>query len=111
MMDLIKSFDALITDYSSIYHEYLLLNRPIALTIDDYEEYSAGTGFSIDYFEWIKGVYLTDVSNLMRFVDEVSENIDSAKNERNLALHRIHAFVDNQSTKRVVDFLAEKIPL
>ena len=111
MMDLIKSFDALITDYSSIYHEYLLLNRPIALTIDDFEEYSAGTGFSIDYFEWIKGVYLNDVSDLTRFVDEVSENIDSAKNERNLALHRIHAFVDNQSTKRVVDFLAEKIPL
>ena len=30
---------ALITDYSSVFLDYYLLNRPVAFTINDYEEY------------------------------------------------------------------------
>ena len=67
--NLMQSFDALITDYSAAYHEYIMLNRPIALTIDDFEEYSSKTGFLFDYFEWIKGEYLKTTSDLMRFID------------------------------------------
>ena len=111
MMDLIKVFDALITDYSSIYHEYLLLDRPIALSIDDYNEYCEKTGFSIDYFDWIKGVYLNDENDLLRFIDEVADCVDSAKTERKFTSHRIHKYIDNQSTKRVVDFLEKNAGL
>ncbi len=111
MMDLIKSFDALITDYSSIYHEYILLNRPVALAIDDFEEYSSKTGFAIDYFEWIKGVYLKDSSDLVHFIENVADGIDIAKAEREKTMHRIYKFIDNQSTKRVVDFLVENAKL
>lgn len=111
IIDLIKSFDALITDYSSVYYEFLLLNRPIALTIDDFEEYSSGTGFSIDYFDWIKGVYLKDIFDLMHFAEDVSNDIDSAKNEREKTLHRIYKYIDNHSTERVVDFLVNRAEL
>ncbi len=109
--NLMQSFDALITDYSAAYHEYVLLDRPVALTIDDFDEYSATTGFLFDYFEWIKGAYLKNLSDLFKFIEEVSNNIDSAMNERRQAMQRIHKYVDNQSTKRVVDFLVEKVPL
>ena len=111
MMDLIKSFDALITDYSSIYHEYLLLDRPIALAIDDFETYSKNVGFWYDYFDWIKGVYLKNISDLLHFVEEFSNGYDSAQKEREAIKHRIHKYIDNQSTKRVVDFLVEKAKL
>ena len=109
--NLMQSFDALITDYSAAYHEYIMLNRPIALTIDDFEEYSSKTGFLFDYFEWIKGEYLKTTSDLMRFIENVANGIDTAKAEREQAMHRIHQYVDNQSTKRVVDFLVEKVKL
>ncbi len=109
--NLIHSFDALVTDYSGAYHEYLLLDRPIALSIDDYEEYAKNPGFSLDYFDWIKGVYLKDVSDLIKFIEEVSNGIDSAKTEREKAMHRIHKYIDNCSTQRVVDFLVEKAKL
>ncbi len=109
--NLMHSFDALITDYSGAYHEYLLLDRPIALSIDDYEEYAQNPGFSIDYFDWIKGVYLKTVADLIRFVDDVSNGIDSAKIDREKAMRRIHKYIDDQSTNRVVDFLIEQAKL
>lgn len=108
LIDLIKSFDALITDYSSIYHEYLLLNRPIALTIDDFKSYSSSTGFCFNYFDWIKGIYLNNLSDLLQFIEDISNDIDSAKDEREKVKFKIHKYIDNQSTKRVVDFLIEK---
>ena len=109
--DLMQNFDALITDYSAAYHEYVLLNRPIALSIDDYEEYAQSPGFSIDYFDWIKGVYLKTATDLFHFIDDVAKGIDSAKEERELAKCRIHKYIDNKSTQRVVDFLVEKVKL
>lgn len=109
--NLMQSFDALITDYSAAYHEYVMLNRPVALAIDDFEEYSSKTGFVFDYFEWIKGVYLKTLPDLLHFVDEVANGVDSAKSDREMAARRIHKYIDNQSTKRVVDFLVEKAGL
>ena len=109
--NLMHSSDALITDYSAAYHEYVMLNRPIALSIDDYEQYASKTGFLFDFFDWIKGVYLKDVSDLIHFVDDVANGVDSAKKEREKAMHRIHKYVDNGSTQRVVDFLVEKAKL
>lgn len=108
---LLKSFDALITDYSSVYYEYLLLNRPIALSIDDIEEYTTKTELYVDYFDWIKGDYLKNIDDLITFVKNVSLGIDSKKQEREYVLHRVHAHVDDQSTKRVVDFLINNTAL
>lgn len=109
--NLMHSFDALITDYSSAYHEYVILNRPIALSIDDYEQYATKTGFVFDFFDWIKGVYLKDLSDLIRFIDDVANGIDSAKKIREEAMHRIHKHIDNKSTQRVVDFLVKNAKL
>ena len=111
LIDLIKSFDALITDYSSIYHEYLLLNRPIALAIDDFKSYSSSIGFCFNYFDWIKGIYLYNLSDLLQFIEDVSNDIDLAKDEREKIKFKIHKYIDNQSTKRVADFLIEKAKL
>lgn len=109
--NLMHSFDALISDYSAAYHEFVMLDRPVALAIDDFEEYSSRTGFVFDYFEWIKGVFLKTVPDLLHFVEDVANGVDSAKMEREMAARRIHKYIDNQSTKRVVDFLVEKAKL
>ena len=44
---LLRNADALITDYSSAYFDYMLLNRPIAFTVEDIEEYRKRSGFCI----------------------------------------------------------------
>lgn len=46
--EFVKDFDALITDYSSIFIDFLLLDKPICFTVDDIENYKNGRGFIID---------------------------------------------------------------
>jgi CDP-glycerol glycerophosphotransferase (TagB/SpsB family) len=48
--------DALISDYSSAAVDYLVLDRPIAFTLDDVEEYNNSRGFVFDNIrEWLPG--------------------------------------------------------
>lgn len=43
--ELLNAFDVMISDYSSIVFDYLLLNRPIVYLLPDYEEYISERGF------------------------------------------------------------------
>lgn len=45
----LSCFDMLITDYSSVFIDYLLLNRPILFFPYDLEEYEKTIGFTVDY--------------------------------------------------------------
>lgn len=45
----LREIDLLITDYSSIYSDYLLLNRPSMLFPFDFKEYSEEKGERINY--------------------------------------------------------------
>lgn len=49
IMDVLSLFDALITDYSSILYDFMLLNRPLIFLPYDYEEYENKIGFAVDY--------------------------------------------------------------
>lgn len=109
--NLMSSFDALITDYSAAYHEYIILNRPIGLTVDDLIEYSKTEGFCYKYDEWIKGEYILDVKDLIKFISNVKDNIDLSKTEREKSLHKIHKYIDNKSAERVVNYLINRVKL
>lgn len=109
--NLMHSFDALITDYSAAYHEFIMLNRPIAVSIDDYDDYNKNVGFSIDFFEYIKGFYVRNLNDLKKFVKEVSEGKDSFREKRTEALFKIHKYIDADSTQRVCDFICNEVRL
>ena len=109
--NLMNRYDALITDYSAAYNEFILLNRPIAITLDDYNEYAKQVGFYVDFPNYAKGFNVYNFNDLKCFISEIAQSIDSKKQERQISLHKIHKYTDNQSTKRVVDFLIEKIKL
>lgn len=47
--ELLVCADVLITDYSSIFFEYLLLDRPIVFFVPDYEDYARDRGFYLDF--------------------------------------------------------------
>lgn len=75
--------DALITDYSSVYFDYLLIDKPIGFIIDDLKYYGDIRGFVVEEPESImpgKKIYNQD--DLFSFCKDIAENIDDYKDER-----------------------------
>ena len=75
--------DAMITDYSSIFCDYMLLNRPICFVVSDYEQYSKGRGFVFENpLDYLPGLIVKDYGGLLSFINDVSQNIDSSCKKR-----------------------------
>ena len=65
--------DALITDYSSIYFDYMLCDKPIGLVWEDVEEYRKNPGFAVDIEEFGKGgVKIYTLDDFKGFIHEVA---------------------------------------
>lgn len=99
--------DILITDYSSISNDYLLLNRPMIFTLDDYENYRGSRGFSIDdpalYFP---GPHVFNKDELLAALKEtITGKADMFKKQREDLLSVMHKYNDGDSSKRIVEFI------
>lgn len=104
--------DALISDYSSIYYDYLLCDKPIALVWEDVNEYRKNPGFAVDLDEMGKGgVKVYDLEDFKRFIREVAEETDSCKEERRRLRDLTNHCPDGHATQRVTDFIIEKAGL
>ena len=102
--------DAMITDYSSVYYDYLLTDKPIAITLDDYNEYRLQKGFVFDEpLDILKGDYIYDLEDFVVFIENVSKGIDNTLEERLNVKNLVHQYTDDNSSKRVYDFIMEKL--
>lgn len=108
----VGSCDALLTDYSSIYFDYLLCNKPMGLVWEDIDSYRENPGFAIDLDCYMKaGEKIYNVDDLSRFIENVASGQDSLKSERE-EINKIANYSTNgQNTKRVVDFIVDKAGL
>ena len=107
--EFVGSCDALITDYSSIYYDYTLCDKPIALIWEDYEEYKSSIGFADGVEDFLKGgekVYTLE--EFKDFVCRVSKGTDLLQNERREVCNRVNYSTDGKNAQRVVDFIIEK---
>ena len=74
----------LITDYSSVFLDYYLLNRPVAFTINDYEEYKENRGFVFDDVKSLMaGPTISNLDELLKFLLSVMKSEDKFCVERN----------------------------
>ncbi|MBE6713769.1 MAG: hypothetical protein E7575_00595 [Ruminococcaceae bacterium] len=110
--EFVGSCSALITDYSSIYYDYTLCDRPIALVWEDYEDYKENPGFADGVEEFLEGgekVY--DLSDFKEFIGRVSRGEDAMREKRNAVCSAVNYSKDGENSKRVVDFIIEKAGL
>lgn len=97
--------DALITDFSSVYTDYLLLDKPIGFELSNIETYKKGLGFSVDNpLDYMPGAIIQNTQNLKDFIDDVLSNKDDYKKERKKIKDLYHKYDDNNSSKRIVEF-------
>lgn len=97
---LMKDMDALISDYSSSAYDYLHLNRPIAYTMDDAEDYKVG--FLVENpKDYMAGTIIYNYEDLYSFIADVSNDIDDYKEKREELSDKIWEFHDGKSCERL----------
>ncbi len=102
--------DALISDYSSIYYDYTFCDKPIAVVWEDIEDYKQNPGLIENYEHYLQGaekVYTID--ELMSFVERVAKGEDVLMKERRYIRDLCNYSNDGGNSKRVVDYILEKI--
>lgn len=104
--------DALLSDYSSVYYDYTLCDKPIGVIWEDVEEYKKDPGLTpgIDYL--MKGaVKIYTLAELLTFLHSVVEGKDSLINERREIRDFANISTDGCNTQRVVEFIISKAGL
>lgn len=103
LYNLLRYSDALITDYSSVFCDYMVLNRPIAFIVTDIEQYKNSRGFVYDKpLENMPGSVLANRVDLMKFLVEVYNDIDSSAECRQRLMKQYNKFTDGNNCSRVL---------
>ena len=106
LYNLLACSDALVTDYSSAYIDYLATDKPMAFIVDDINEYGTDRGFVFDNpLDYMPGKKVKTMKALMEFICDVGQNKDNFKQERREARKLLNIFTDDNNTNRVVDFI------
>ena len=109
--EVFNSGEILITDYSSIFYDFLLLNKPIFFTPVDIEKYEEDRGFLAESFNnYVPGPIILSQEKLMKEIIAYNVNkIDNYKNQRDWMLKFQHRYIDSNSSKRIYDFINQQV--
>lgn len=100
---LLGNADALITDFSSVFVDYMLLNRPIGFMIPDLEEYNKSRGFILNPVkDYLPGIIISSRGQFISFLEEISKGKDTSKGKREGLSHIYNDFKDGNNCMRVV---------
>lgn len=106
LYQLVSETDALITDYSSISTDYLLLDRPIIYIVDDYEMYKESRGFVFDdVLKLFPGYHIVNEEQLNEAINETASGTDSYSDTRLKVQKQMNTYSDGCVCKRIVDYL------
>ena len=100
---LICCADLLITDYSSVFFEYLLMDKPMIYFAADFEVYSANRGFYLDY-KALPGKVLTLDTDLRPHVEAAFAQDEFAEQRADFRDKYMSA-CDGCATKRIADYI------
>lgn len=108
MYEYLNAADILITDYSSVYFDYLLLDRPIIFTDKDVDSYVERRGLILEPLEfWRPGAAVHTVDMLEREIINAVRGKDLYQEKRKSLLPLIHRYQDGHSTRRLFEALIE----
>src|SRR5699024_2554803 len=95
--------DLLVTDYSSIFFDFLVTNRPIVHFVYDYEQYTAERGLYFGLDE-LPGDIAKTTDQLLEIIDYHLENPFVPTQKYKLAKEKFAYKDDGKVTERVIDW-------
>lgn len=103
---LLSQCDALITDYSNVFYDYLLLNRPIGFTVDDIEDYASTRGFLVDDVDGIRpGYKIKNKDSLLEFIKTIVDGSDCFNEERKKINDLCNTFQGKHNCQQLLELL------
>lgn len=102
LYDCLHDIDLLITDYSSLSFDYLLLDRPLIFVPVDIKEYKETRGFVLEPYDfWAPGPKVTTLEQLTGEIDQCIDNPAYYCEQRKLVNRLINKYSDADSARRV----------
>jgi len=106
IQELLYITEVLISDYSSVFLDFLLLNKPIILFPYDYDNYIKERGLNYNHLEEIApGALIYSGDKLIDAIKKVSEIERVYANKRLQMRDYFNAYNDGNSSKRLLKFL------
>lgn len=110
LYDVLGAADMLITDYSSVYIDYLLLNRPIIFLPTDLEEYTGNRGLLFEPYDfWTPGPKVFTQEKLQDTIYQFLIGQDAYVDKRHTILNLCHSYQDAKASERIWGVIDEYI--
>lgn len=107
MPELLLLSDIVISDYSSLVGDYVLLKRPVVLYVPDVEKYKAGRGLNFE-LEKSPYVFAQTEAELFEKIVNLSES-DAKMNCENILDFYGNVVEDGNASERVTNFILGKL--
>lgn len=106
LYSLVGQADVLLTDYSSIYFDFLLTQKPIGFIIDDIDSYSDKRGFVVDNpLNYMPGEKIKNVEELKLFLENILAGEDGWAAERQTINNLVNFDQSFDFCKKILDFV------
>jgi len=110
LYELLGAADVLVTDYSSVWIDFLLADRPMIFCLPDVAEYAENRGFYFEPLEQhVPGPVATNLDELVAHLTAAlaDPSAHGGERERARAIHHLHT--DAASAARVRDVITERL--
>ncbi|MDQ6600369.1 CDP-glycerol glycerophosphotransferase family protein [Bacillus salipaludis] len=105
--ELLSTVDILITDYSSIFFDYLVTNKPILFYVWDYDDYNQQRGRYLSDEE-LPGPTLFTIQGVAQTIQNIGQTSDKYKDVYKQNQKRFTNHDDGNVTKRIVEYIFMK---
>ena len=106
---LLPEMDLLITDYSSIATDYMLMDRPVIYVMPDYDYYLYDFGLLEDMRENLPGLESKNMSDLKNHIERSLTYPREMQSERKKYLKKYYDVDNSNSCEKISDFIENLI--
>lgn len=100
---LLGNTDGLITDFSSVYFDYLLVDKPIGFELTDKKKYESGRGFLMkNPLDYMPGHKIYSLKDFCQYITDVCNDCDEYSDDRKKMTEKIHNIKNGKSTLAVL---------